>query len=146
MKVNIKALNAGARMPTYESPGAACFDLYSCGKINFLGGVDPVTTFMFRDNPVFFGTGLSFEIPVGYVMLIFSRREDGIKNDIRLSSCVGRVDSDDTGEVIVKLNRDLHAHNHPVVVNSGERIAQAMIIPVDRVEFGWVDQLGVEGG
>lgn len=40
-----------------------------------------------------FRTGLSFEIPEGHAMLVFSRSGFGFKNNIRLSNCVGVIDS-----------------------------------------------------
>ena len=48
------------------------------------------------------------------------------------------IDSDYRGEVSVKLHRDLHGET---LVKLGDRIAQAMVIPVDRMTFEEVDEL-----
>ena len=133
MKVKIKKLGEDAISPWYASSGAACFDLFACLK-----------------EPVFIGdgfngvipTGLQFEIPEGYVMMIYSRSGDGFKNDVRLANCVGVIDSDYRGEVMVKLTKDkCHELRQSLTVFSGQRIAQAMIIPVDRVSFEEADTL-----
>ena len=85
-----------AIIPTYGTEGAACFDLYAvaCEKETFV------------HSSVIFRTGLSFEIPEGYAMLVFSRSGHGFKNDIRLANGVGIIDADYRGEVMVKLTND----------------------------------------
>ena len=81
MKLKIKKLSTDARMPTYGTPGSACFDLYSIES----GWVNP-------NSPGVFDTGLSVEIPEGYVMLVYSRSGHGFKNDIRLGNGTGIID------------------------------------------------------
>jgi dUTP pyrophosphatase len=126
MQVKIKRLHPKAVMPTYGSDGAACFDLYSIE-----GG------FVEREDT--FKTGLAFEIPEGHVMLVFSRSGHGFKNDTRLANCVGVIDHDYRGEVMVKLRHDSDVGTLSVGV--GDRIAQAMIVPYPKVEFTWADDL-----
>lgn len=117
--VNVKKLHPSAIIPDYQSDGAACFDLHS---------VDGNVT-VWEGTPVVLGTGLSFEIPKNHVMLIFSRSGSAFKNDTRLSNCVGVIDSDYRGEVKVKLYRDV-ADSNQLNIQTGDRIAQAMIIPL----------------
>lgn len=138
MKVKIKKLHTDAVIPTYATDGSACFDLYTIesGKI-------------YPGRAVNFHTGISFEIPKGHVMLIYSRSGHGFNHGIRLVNATGIIDSDYRGEVLIKLHND-----HPVLtfnVNKLDRIAQAMIIPVDQVlQFEVVEELSVtergEGG
>lgn len=129
MKILIKKLNAAAQVPVYASAGAACFDLHAIEN----GNVHHANSGNFR-------TGLAFEIPDGHVMLIFSRSGHGFKHATRLANCVGVIDSDYRGEVAVKLTCDgMYGENLPV--KAGDRIAQAMVVPVDRVEFELVDEL-----
>lgn len=92
------------------------------------------------------GTGLAFDIPEGHVMLVFSRSGHGFKYDVRLANCVGVIDSDYRGEVMVKLTKDYTLsdeddHSVPFSVRPGDRIAQAMIIPVERISFAEVDEI-----
>jgi dUTP pyrophosphatase len=133
MELKIKRLHPDARMPTYGSDGAACFDLYACapGKVALVMGREA--------QAATFDTGLAFEIPPGWVMKIYSRSGHGFKNDVRLANCVGVIDSDYRGQVAVRLTAD-HGIN-PLPVKDGDRIAQAMLVPVPRVTFCEVDEL-----
>lgn len=72
-------------------------------------------------------------------MFIFSRSGHGFKSDTRLSNCVGVIDSDYRGEVMVKLTCD--SARSSLVVSNGDRIAQAVIIKYDQVEFEESDDL-----
>ncbi len=128
MKLKVKKLHPNALLPRYATDGAACFDLHTIesGEVAPCGG-----TFQFR-------TGLAFEVPVGHVMLIFSRSGHGFKNGISLVNCVGVIDSDYRGEVQVKLR-----NNSPLRFGfePGDRIAQAMILPVPVVELELAEDL-----
>lgn len=136
IKVKIKKLHPDAIIPTYGTDGAACFDLYAL-KVDGLSIIGNVIN---DDSPVICSTGLSFEIPPGYAMMVYSRSGHGFKQDIRLANCVGVIDSDYRGEVMVKLTCDLFKEL-PDIIEPGDRVAQAMIIPVDRVEFEAVVEL-----
>lgn len=127
MQVNIKLLYYWATMPTYATDGSGCFDISTTTS----GTIAP------NDSKVF-DTGLAFEIPEGHVMLVFSRSGHGFKHDTRLANCVGIIDSDFRGELKIKLRND---GDTPLTVESGDRIAQGMIIPVPTVRFNPVDEL-----
>lgn len=130
MKLKIKKLHKDAITPTYATSGSACFDLYAINEKPVEVGVS-----------VIIPTGLAFEVPEGYVMNIFSRSGHGFKDDLRLANCVGKIDSDYRGEVMVKLTSDKQGNNG-LKIKSGDRIAQAEIVPVHRVnEFVVVDEL-----
>ena len=70
-------------------------------------------------------------------MLVFSRSGHGFKAGVRLANSVGVIDSDYRGEVMVKLTSD----GGSLQINAGDRIAQAMIVPVPRVQLEWVEEL-----
>lgn len=130
MNIKIKKLHPDAIIPKYATPGAACFDLHACG-------IDNVKAVATGYRPII-RTGLSFEIPTDHVMLIFSRSGHGFNKDVRLANCVGVIDSDYRGEVQVKLTADgLNA----MVIANGDRVAQAMIIPVHQVKFVETEEL-----
>lgn len=121
MKLKFKAIHSEASAPEYATDGAGCFDLRS---VNY-GTVRPY-------SKMIFSTGLAFEVPEGYAMFIFSRSGHGFNQGLRLSNCVGIIDSDYRGEVKVALHAD---QNTEVRINSGDRIAQACLIAVPQVEF-----------
>jgi len=130
MKLSIKKLHPDAIIPRYATKGAACFDLHALfDSETALDSTQSVTTLR---------TGLAVEIPEGYAMMIYSRSGHGFKHGVRLSNCVGVIDADYRGEVMVKLTQDEQGY---FIVNKGDRIAQAMIVPVPAVEFIEVDEL-----
>lgn len=130
MKIKIQKLHPDAIVPTYATDGSGCFDLRAVDTGN-KRLVDP--TLIIR-------TGLAFEIPEGYAMLIFSRSGHGFNHETRLANCVGVIDSDYRGEVLVKLTVDWRTGN-PLYVKEGDRIAQAMLVEVPKVEFDLVKEL-----
>jgi dUTP pyrophosphatase len=75
-------------------------------------------------------------------MLVFSRSGHGFKYDIRLANCVGVIDSSYKGEVMVKLVYD-GARVH--IPQTGDRVAQAMIIPIQPVQFEEAGELNPSG-
>ena len=125
MKIKVKKLSPKAKLPTYATEGSGAFDIYATNYASVM----PVG---------YFHTGLSFEIPKGYVMLLFSRSGHGFSKDIRLANCVGVIDSDYRGELKVKLTND-GVHLQSFV--EGDRIAQALILPIEQVSFEEVDEL-----
>lgn len=123
MKIRFKKLNDKAVMPSRSSDGAAGWDLF------YSGGCPSVVV-----NPEVFGTGLAVEIPEGYAMLILSRSGHGFKHSTRLSNCVGLIDSDYRGEIKVRLTRDADTPEF-LMVYPGDRIAQAIILPIPEIEW-----------
>lgn len=126
-QLKVKKLHEDAQLPEYATEGAACFDIRSVQD-----GVVPV------NGSLAFSTGLSFEIPEGHVMLVYSRSGHGFKNDVCLSNAVGVIDSDYRGCLGVKLSND---GTKDFIVEKGDRIAQGMIIKYDRISFVEVESL-----
>ena len=130
LTMKVQKLHPNAMLPVRATDGAACFDLHAlCESTLYVPPGGSLTVH----------TGLAFEIPAGHVMLIFSRSGHGFKSDIRLANCVGVIDSDYRGGVQVKLRSD---GEYPLTVCHGDRIAQAMVLPIPRVAFECVDALG----
>lgn len=129
MKIKVKKMRSDAIIPTYATEGSACFDIHAVG----LPGQPCWQGTMFPAGASeTFATGLAFEIPPGYVMKVFSRSGHGFKNGVRLANCVGIIDSDYRGELMVKLHND---GDVGFMVKPGDRIAQAIIEPAPQVEF-----------
>ena len=125
MKVKLK-LGEGAKIPTYGTKGSACFDIYAT-DVNVKA-----------DNLYEYSTGLYFEIPDGYVLMVYSRSGHGFKHQTRLSNCVGVIDSDYRGELKVQLVEDGRNFDWG---DLSKAIAQGMVIPIDQVEFDITDSL-----
>lgn len=129
MELKVLKLHSEARLPTYGSEGAACFDLYAA--------VDGYVDCKSHTSDVI-PTGLSFEIPVGWCMKVYSRSGHAFKNNVRLANCVAVIDHDFRGQVMIKMTADAGA---VLIIKAGDRIAQAMLEPVERVTFCEVDEL-----
>ena len=84
------------------------------------------------------GTGLSMEIPEGYVGLVFARSGLACKNGLRLCNSVGVIDSDYRGEIKVVLHND---SEYVRGIKPGERVAQMIIMPYPKVTFTEVEEL-----
>lgn len=130
--LGVKRLTDTAILPAFATAGAACFDLHADLKSE-----DGCEQIIFSYEHIF-RTGLAFDIPKGYALMVYSRSGHGFKNDVRLANCVGVIDSDYTGEVKVKLTID---HDGSFTVGHGDRIAQAMLIKVPCVQLLEVDEL-----
>ena len=83
-------------------------------------------------------TGLAVEIPEGYFGGIYARSGFATKQGMRPANCVGVIDSDYRGEIVVAIHND---GNDPVIVNKGDRVAQLVIQPYLPVNFEVKDEL-----
>lgn len=127
MKVKVKKLVEGAKLPFYATEGAAGMDLTATSKEYDNYGC------------VVYGTGLAFEIPQGYVGLLFPRSSNAKKN-LLLTNSVGVLDSDYRGEVFFKFKRvDNGYEGEQFAV--GDAIGQIIIVPYPHIEFELSDEL-----
>ena len=124
MLVKVKKLESNAILPTYGSPQAAGADLYALVEGGSLT-IAPGETVLVR-------TGLSVEIPEGYVGLIYARSGLATKKGLAPANKVGVIDSDYRGEVKVALYNQSQAAQ---TVEQGERVAQFVIAPYLTAEF-----------
>lgn len=131
MKLPVKRLDPQAQIPEYKTAGAAAFDLAVIEtKILAPGEIQ------------FFRTGLVFCIPEGHFMLVASRSSNAVKKGINLANGVGIIDHDFCGEndelrlVVQNITREL------VTISAGERVAQGIILPVERAQLVEVESTG----
>ena len=125
--VKFKKLHPDAQVPVYATPGSACFDIFSVESKNVYPGKSEI-----------FETGIALEVPRNHVLLIFSRSGHGFKHDVRLANTTGIIDSDFRGELKIKLKSD---GKMVLCIDSGDRIAQGIIIPYPKVYFEEVKEL-----
>ena len=149
LQVKIKKLHKDAVIPTYSKQGDAGMDLTA------------VTASYDDHGNICYDTGLAFEIPEGYVGLIFPRSSLS-KQDLLLTNHVGVIDSGYRGSVSFKfkytkpsynLNEDFEgldddkhwrvklSHNTHKEYKVGDRIGQIIILPFPQVSFVEVDEL-----
>lgn len=126
MKVKIKKLHKDAVIPKYAQDGDAGLDLTAISHV-----------FDTNHNCVVYGTGLSIEIPKGYVGYIFPRSSIS-KKTVVLANSVGVIDSNYRGEIILKFkHHGLYRDEYDI----GERIGQLIIMPIPSIEFEEVEEL-----
>ena len=128
-KLRVKKLDERAIIPTYGSANAAGADLYAV--------LDENVTLLPGETKLI-KTGLAYEIPEGYVGLLFARSGLSTKQGLAPATKVSVIDSDYRGELMVPL------HNHSQVertIASGDRIAQMVFTPYIMADFEVVDQL-----
>lgn len=128
--MKIKKIHEKAVVPHYATEGSAGLDLTVIS--------DNDTIVIPYNSTMLCRTGLSFEIPKGYVGLIYIRSSVGSKLDLVLSNQVGVIDSDYRGEVMLPL-RNLGRSAR--VIENGTRVAQMVITPINQVDIEVTEEL-----
>ena len=129
LSIDYKILNPLIKehIPTYASEGSAGLDLRACID-------DPVVINPGKTELI--PTGISIFIKdTGYAGLILPRSGLGHKHGIVLGNLVGLIDSDYQGELFISTwNRGTTSFT----INSLDRIAQLVIVPVSQATFNLV--------
>ena len=123
MELKIKAVSpkigSDIPLPFYATPGSAAMDLHACMEEAVVipaGGRKVIPT------------GIAIALPSpDYVALVFARSGLGIKHGIAPANCVGVIDSDYRGEILVGLQ---NSGDTDFTIQPGERIAQLAVMPV----------------
>ncbi len=134
MNLKIKALSPkiGREIPTpfYATGGAAAMDLHAC--------IEEAVTIPAGGRAVI-PTGIAIALPsADYVALIFARSGLGVKHGIAPANCVGVIDSDYRGELLVGLQ---NSSDVAYTIQPADRIAQLMITPVIQAQIQMVEEL-----
>ena len=119
MKLKIKKLRHDAVMPSRATNGSAGFDLCACST---------ETITLKSGSIAMIPTGLSAEPDCSdAALLIYPRSGLSSKYGIALANCVGVVDSDYRGEIMIPL---INHGKSDFVIENGMRIAQLVISPI----------------
>jgi dUTP pyrophosphatase len=122
MQVNIKKTHKNSIIPSYALEGDAGLDLTAVSM-----EYDPA-------GNTSYDTGLVFEIPSGYVGLLFPRSSISKTKDMSLRNSVGVIDSNFRGSVKMKFS-GLSDYK------PGDRIGQIIILPYPHITFEEVNEL-----
>ena len=129
LSIDFKILNPLIKdhIPTYASEGSAGLDLRACID-------DPVIINPGKTELIPTGISIFIQDP-GYAGLILPRSGLGHKHGIVLGNLVGLIDSDYQGELFISTwNRGTTSFT----INSLDRIAQLVIVPVSQATFNLV--------
>ena len=114
-KLPVKRLKPTAVLPSIQTSGSVGYDISACLEADVT--IAPGETYKV-------GSGLAIALEPGYAAFIYARSGLGINNGIIPANCVGVIDSDYRGEVIVGLK---NTSNIAFTVKNGDRIAQMII-------------------
>lgn len=123
MVIEFKRLNDLATVPTMGSEWAAGADLYAA------------TDYDIEIRPgqlVKIDTGLSIAIPRGNFGAIFARSGLATKQGLRPANCVGVIDADYRGPVVVALYND---SDEVQIIPAKSRIAQLVVMHHEDLDF-----------
>mgnify|MGYP004726906367 FL=1 len=129
VKIYVQKTSEKTAFPSYMTPGSSGLDLRASIE-------EPMTLEPFERKLI--STGLKLAIPQGYEGQVRPRSGLALKHGITTLNSPGTIDSDYRGEVKVLL---INLGSAPVVINSGDRIAQLVIAPVVQAELEEVDEL-----
>lgn len=121
IELKIKQLEHNINLPEYATEGSSGMDLTAAIT-------EPVCLMPLERKII--PTGIIIELPKGFEAQIRARSGLSIKHGITLINCVGTVDEDYRGEVGVPL---VNLSSQPYTINRGDRIAQMVIAPVQKV-------------
>jgi len=128
-KLEIMRLRPNAILPERKTDGSVGFDISACldEDIEIIPG---------ETHKV--GSGIVIALEPGYAAFIYARSGLGIKHGIIPANCVGVIDSDYRGEVIVGLK---NTSSEPFTVKDGDRIAQMVVSKCELPEIVLCDSL-----
>ena len=115
--LKVKRLNDAAILPKRATDFSAGFDLFSTENVI----IEPHSTSKID-------TGIAIAMNKNQVGLIFARSGLAIKQGLRPANCVGVIDADYRGNVIVALYNDSDIKRE---INIGDRIAQLVVMNYD---------------
>lgn len=129
MTIKIKKIDSTAIIPAKGSRYSAGYDL--CANIVHPFQDDCVITIKPGETEMV-KTGIALEIPDGYFGAVFARSGLAAKQGLRPANCVGVIDSDYRGEILVAIHNDSNTER---VIHNNDRIAQIVILPYLDTEF-----------
>ena len=125
MKILVKRLHPDAKLPSYAHPGDAGMDLFAVERTVVKAGERTAVK-----------TGVSMEIPDGYVGLIWDKSGVAVKGGMKALG--GVIDSGYRGEILVGIG---NIGSTDYVFEAGHKVAQMLIQKIERPEIELADSL-----
>lgn len=144
-KLGVYKIFADVKTPSYATGQSACFDLSL-----YLSNDDPIDVWDDKNEKIIYNygsstdvtilpghryklpTGLIMDIPEGYHVEVNVRSGTGLKKGLTCINDTGIIDSDYVQEVFVLIHNTTKSI---VVLENGERFAQARLVKNEKVEF-----------
>jgi dUTP pyrophosphatase len=131
LQVAIKRLDKGLPLPTYATPGSVGFDLL-CREDTEIA---PRKHGRIPGNVI-------VQTPPGYMLLLTMRSSTPRRKGLLIPHGVGIIDQDYSGEGDELMVQVYNFRDEVVMVQRGERIAQGIFVPIVRVTWHEVDEVG----
>jgi dUTP pyrophosphatase len=130
MQVKIKRIDKTLPLPAYQTEGSAGFDLYARED----------TTILPHEIKLIPGNFI-VDTPEGYMLAIVNRSSTPKRKGLMLPNGIGVIDSDYCGP-----NDELgilmyNFKDEEVLVERGERVAQAIFIKVEQAEWEEIEEV-----
>ena len=129
VKVLIKKLNSKVQLPKYKTDGSSGMDL--------MAFLDTSINIKPQESAII-PTGISIAIPKDTEVQIRPRSGLAAKSNISVLNTPGTIDSDYRGEIKIIL---FNHGKEEFVINSNDRIAQMILMPIIKAEFEEVENL-----
>lgn len=133
MKVKIKRIDIELPLPEYKTEGAVGLDLYA-----------RVETTIPAKAVAKIPANVIVKTPPNYLFLIASRSSTPFKKGLMPANGVGIGDPDFCGEQDEYHIAVFNYSDNAVVVERGERIAQGIFVPIERVEWQEVNTMSAK--
>lgn len=125
MELKVKKVHPEAKLPTYANPHDAGMDWYALERVTLKPGeVGKVRS------------GVSIEIPEGYVGLFWDKSSVSTKGKIK--SVGGVIDAGYRGEVLMGV---MNLGQEEYIFEKGDKVLQMLIQPVNIVEIEEAEEL-----
>lgn len=130
MILQYKKIRPGAIDPEYKTPGSVAFDIAAAVDFELESGQIALVP-----------TGLVIEVPEGHALLLCSRSSTPQKLHLSPPHGLGIIDQDycgDDDELMVQVMchwPTLPASSYKMCYDRGTRIAQGLIVPVEKAVF-----------
>lgn len=131
LNVNIKRIDTELPLPSYATAGSVGFDLL-CRETS---EVAPHELARIPANVI-------VQTPPGYMLLLTMRSSTAGRKGLLIPNGVGIIDQDYCGEGDELMISVYNFRNEPATVERGERIAQAIFVPVTQAIWTEVAEVG----
>ncbi len=135
LQVAIKRVDATLPLPAYATAGSVGFDLYCREETEVM----PRQLARIPGNVI-------VRTPPGYMLLLTMRSSTARRKGLLIPNGVGVVDQDYSGEGDEVMVSVYNFKDEAVRVARGERVAQGIFVPIMRVAWQEVDEMGQARG
>jgi dUTP pyrophosphatase len=125
--VQFVRLSATAQMPVYSTEGSAAMDLFADDRVY-------IAPHQARQVPI----NIAIELPPNMMALVLPRSGLALKRGITLLNSPGLIDPDYRGALSALM---FNTSNEDYYAEPGDRVAQLVIAPFERVDLDQSDRL-----